>query len=140
MRPRWAPGGSELLFVTSDRLTRRVSRVSALGGAPRTLVEFEGGGAIASADWSPDGKRIAFDRDGKIHVVESSGGGSESIVYGGTDPHSISWSPDGKRLAFVEGGNRLWQGATGISNTAPSSIVVVPATGGRWIPSCPATR
>jgi serine/threonine-protein kinase len=131
VRPRWAPEGGELLFVTTDRLTRRVSRVSALGGAPRTLVEFEGGGPIASADWSPDGKRIAFDRDGKIHVVASDGGPRESIAYDGTDPHSISWSPDGKRLAFVEGGNRLWQGATGISNTAPSSILVVPAAGGR---------
>jgi dipeptidyl aminopeptidase/acylaminoacyl peptidase len=58
----------------------------------------------------------------------------------GTDPHSISWSPDGKRLAFVEGGNRLWQGATGISNTAPSSILVVPAAGGRVDTIMPATQ
>jgi eukaryotic-like serine/threonine-protein kinase len=131
VRPRWGPGGDELLFVTTDRLTRRISRISALGGEPRTLVEFEGGATISSADWSPDGKQIAFDRAGKIHVVASSGGGGETILYDGSDPHSISWSPDGKHLAFVEGGSRLWQGATGISNTAPSSILMVPAAGGR---------
>ncbi|HEU5154275.1 MAG TPA: protein kinase, partial [Gemmatimonadales bacterium] len=129
-RPRWAPGGDELLFVTTDGRVRRVSRVSALGGTPRAMLEFDGGGATGSADWSPDGKRLAFDRNGRI-LVGPVGGGTPSVVYDGTDPHSVSWSPDGKHLAFVEGGNRLWQGATGISNTAPSSILVVPAAGGR---------
>jgi eukaryotic-like serine/threonine-protein kinase len=59
--PRWAPSGSELLFVTNSGKDRRVSRVSALGGTSRTMAEVEGSDAIASADWSPDGGRMVYD-------------------------------------------------------------------------------
>jgi serine/threonine-protein kinase len=127
-RPRWAPGGDELLFVTNDGATRRVSRISTLGGSPKTLVEVQGNDAIASADWSPDGARFAYDIGSTVYV--STAGGAPSPVYQGTDPHSLSWSPDGRFLALVEGRNLLWHGATGFANTAPSSILVIPAAGG----------
>ena len=127
-RPRWAPGGDELLFVTNDGATRRVSRVSTLGGSPRSLVELQNDEAIASADWSPDGTRVAYDVGNTIYV--STAGGTPSQVYQGTDPHSVSWSPDGRHIALVEGRNLLWHGATGYANTAPSSILVIPADGG----------
>ena len=127
-RPRWAPGGSELLFVTNDGGTRRVSRVSTLGGAPRTVVELQSDDAIASADWSPDGTRVVYDLGSVVYV--SAGGASPSPVYQGSDPHSVSWSPDGRHIALVEGRNLLWHGATGFANTAPSLILVIPAAGG----------
>ena len=127
-RPRWAPGGSELLFVTNDGATRRVSRVSTLGGPPRTLVELQSDDGIASADWSPDGTKVVYDLGSVVYV--SAGGASPSLVYQGSDPHSVSWSPDGRHIALVEGRNLLWHGATGFANTAPSSILVIPAAGG----------
>jgi eukaryotic-like serine/threonine-protein kinase len=128
-RPRWIAGGDELLFVTSYGRIRRVSRVSALGGTPRPMVELESDELIASADWSPDGKQVAYDLGGRIFITPASGGSARQ-VYDATDPHSISWSPDGRYLAFVEGGNRLWHGATGLANTAPSAILVLPISGG----------
>jgi Tol biopolymer transport system component len=128
-RPRWSPGGDRLLFVTSDGRTRRVSAVSALGGTPGTLVEFERDETIASADWSPDGKRLAYDLGGAIYLRRL-GDTTSTQVYEGADPHSLSWSPDGRSLAFVEGASRTWHGATGLSNTAPSAILTVPVTGG----------
>ncbi|HUR07079.1 MAG TPA: protein kinase, partial [Nonomuraea sp.] len=127
-RPRWAPGGSELLFVTNDARTRRVSRISALGGVPRGLVELDGSDAITSADWSPDGTRVVYDLGSTLWV--SAPGGAPTRLYEGTDPHSVSWSPDGRFIAFVEGHNRLWHGATGFTNTAPSAILVMPVVGG----------
>jgi eukaryotic-like serine/threonine-protein kinase len=127
-RPRWAPGGSELLFVTQAGAARRVSRVSALGGQPRPMVEVNGGELITSADWSPDGTRVVYDVGSSLWM--SAPGGEPSRLYDGIDPHSVSWSPDGRLVAFVEGHNRIWHGGSGFTNTAPSAILVVPAQGG----------
>jgi Tol biopolymer transport system component len=44
--------------------------------------------------WSPDGRRIAFQRDGRILVRE---GTAEHDLAAGTEP---SWAPDGRRIAF----------------------------------------
>ncbi|HET7040800.1 MAG TPA: hypothetical protein VFI13_02230, partial [Gemmatimonadales bacterium] len=126
-RPRWSPDGSELLYITSDGQHHRVSRVSALGGPSRTMVEVIGDDAITSADWSPDGKRIAYDVGSALNVAEP--GGAATELYRGTDPHSVAFSPDGKRVAFVEGGNRLWHGATGLANNSVSAIYSIRVDG-----------
>lgn len=46
--------------------------------------------------WSPDGRRIAFHRDGGIYVVDA--GGSDEVRL--VDGESPAWSPDGTRIAF----------------------------------------
>ena len=61
------------------------------GAHPRLLVEGE------RPAWSPDGRRIAFQREGRIHIVGSDGAG-EVTLGGGREP---TWSPDGTRLAFT---------------------------------------
>ncbi len=128
-RPRWSPSSDVLLFITADGQTRRVSEISALGGTPRTLVEYNRDETITSADWSPDGKRLAYDLGGEIYL-RTLGDTSSTRLYEGTDPHSLAWSPDGRELVFVEGGSRLWHGASGLANTAPSAILSIPVAGG----------
>ncbi|MEP6472950.1 MAG: protein kinase, partial [Gemmatimonadota bacterium] len=129
-RPRWSPDGSELLFVSSDGRERKVSRVSLLGGVPKVLVDIQSDDGIASADWSPDGKRIVYDQGGVLNITPLEGG-TPTVIWKGTDPFAVSWSPDGKHIAFVEGGNRLWHGATDLTNVAPSAIFVISADGAR---------
>src|SRR5437870_2546572 len=60
-----------------------------------------------SAQWSPDGSRVAFYRNGGFYVVSARGGKPRLAgrVAGDTQ---FSWSPDGTRLAFFTfGGDRL---------------------------------
>jgi Tol biopolymer transport system component len=91
---------------------------------PRTLIERDQAELITSADWSPDGKRVAYDL-GRAIYLKGLRDTATVKLYEGSDPHSVSWSPNGKFLAFVEGGNRLLHGATGLGNTAPSSILIL---------------
>ena len=46
--------------------------------------------------WSPEGSRLAFVRDGAIHLVKSDGSGLRRITAGTTP----AWSPDGQRIVF----------------------------------------
>jgi Tol biopolymer transport system component len=80
------------------------------GGPSRILTKVAGTGGIA---WSADGKRIAYNADGKIWVI-SSAGGNPAVIETGLDNASlidISWSRDGQKLAFTAhtgGAPELW--------------------------------
>ena len=83
-------GGSRQLFTLS-------LRGPAAPAAQLTASEQP----ITDPQWSPDGRRLAYVRDGEIWVVEADGSRMTRVVAkpgGGRDPR---WSPDGKRLAFI---------------------------------------
>ena len=52
-------------------------------------------------EWSPDGKRLAFSRDGQLRVAALDGSGGRTLT-GDLYPQSrVAWSPDGGTIAFV---------------------------------------
>jgi len=69
---------------------------------------------VSAADWSPDGKMIAFvantteDADytliKDVWVVSSDGGGLMKVVEGRGWINSVAWSPDGEQLAYASMG------------------------------------
>jgi uncharacterized repeat protein (TIGR01451 family) len=61
--------------------------------------------------WSPDGKRIAFHRAGKLVVADADGSNANQLGTLG----SGSWSPDGTRLVYVSFYRGLQRGV-GIMN------------------------
>ena len=86
--------GNQLLFVRNGKLYR-----TQLGGAS---VQLTSSGRDAQPAWSPDGRKIAFERYDisvdrtDIYVMNVDGSGLTRVAE---DLHVPSWSPDGHRLA-----------------------------------------
>src|SRR6478735_10868324 len=79
-QPALSPDGSRVVYVLrtldgeGDRNVDQLWTVPAAGGTPRRLTT---GHADTSPVWSPDGSRLAFLRDGQVHVLSAHGGEPE---------------------------------------------------------------
>jgi Tol biopolymer transport system component len=62
----------------------------------------------ASPSWSPDGRKIVFQRDGLL-ILDLTTKEETRFTQAGTSP---SWSPDGKKIAYVNNGIRVWDSET----------------------------
>ncbi len=97
---------------TADAAGTRQLFTLALRGAGATPVQVTASESpVSDPQWSPDGRRLAFVRDGEIWLVEADGSRLARVVAkpgGGTAPR---WSPDGRRLAFLSrrrGWSQIW--------------------------------
>lgn len=95
------PGGRGVAFV-------RGGDIWATGAdGPRNLTNTAAVTEGAPA-WSPDGSRVAFERDGGIFTMVASGVTPPSeLTPPGSGDSDPAWSPDGGRIAFVRGGD-VW--------------------------------
>jgi Tol biopolymer transport system component len=97
--PVWSPNGRWIAFL------RAPSRVLLISPQTRRLRELTYRGAPLDASglaWSPDGRRLAFNRRGRIAVIDVDGTHLRSLQAWGSQP---SWSPDGRWIVFDAGGN-----------------------------------
>jgi Tol biopolymer transport system component len=114
--PAWSPDGRKVVFVRatnvdSDARIRAGSlmTVDVASGATTRLSAFPAGGPgdLAPA-YSPDGRRIAFERAGDltagdeadIWVMNADGTARTQLTSGAADDRDPDWSPDGARLVF----------------------------------------
>jgi Tol biopolymer transport system component len=109
--PRFSPDGSQVLFVRGlpplgpppPGTEPDLYRVPLIGGSPRRVAANSG-----DADWSPDGKTIAFARvipapPGTVLFTVSPGGGEPKEIarWPGRIAFMPRFSPDGNRIAVV---------------------------------------
>ena len=105
--PQLSPDGSQVLFTRrwidkmNDRWESSVWLMNADGSHARSLVQG------SDAQWSPDGKRIAYVAKGEptgqqvfVRWMDAEGATTQ-ISHLTEAPSGIQWSPDGKLIAFM---------------------------------------
>ena len=79
---------------------------------------------VSDPRWSPDGRRLAFVRDGEIWIVESDGSRLTRVVAKPAGGRAPRWSPDGRSPRLPVAPPRL--DARSGSSTHPSPAAVGP--------------
>ncbi len=100
---------------------RSIAYTTEAGGARQLVVQpLRGGPAsqltasekpVGDPQWSPDGRRLAFTRDGAIWVVDADGSRQVRVTEHPAGNAQPRWSPDGGRLAFASrrrGWSQVW--------------------------------
>ncbi len=122
--PRFSPDGSSILFIRTNENGSSIYEIPTVGGEPRRLVAnaFE-------ADWSPDGRRVAFCRNRTVNgrigvdlaIVDSEGNGEKQLAR--LENFNIAgprFSPDGTSVVVSRG-----------AGNTPASMYIVPLDGGK---------
>ena len=125
--PSFSPDGAQIAYC-SDRGSGFEIFVKQLAAGGREIQITSDGLDNLQPAWSPDGREIAFasrSRSG-IWVMPALGGTPRRLTGFGSRP---AWSPDGAAIAFQSMG-LTDVGASAPAAAPPSSLFLVPATGG----------
>jgi Tol biopolymer transport system component len=111
MFPIFSPDGASVIYSTpnGDIFTIRTD-----GTGNRKLASV--GSVAAGFSWSPDGKAIRFNKDGKLWEMSSEGSGIHRLLpdWHGQDVQCCGrWTPDGRLYLFhlwdgTSPGNEIW--------------------------------
>jgi Tol biopolymer transport system component len=127
----WSPDGDQIMFAAYDSRTDHakiylldvgcILRGETCASEPTFLVL---GG---SPDWSPDGKKLVYNSDDEIYVMDLQNPDDQVKIY--DRGYAFQWSPDGKKIAFVSDYVIYTMDADGSDPTR-----LIPGAEPRWSP------
>jgi TolB protein len=99
--PDWSPKGSRILFAWSTLDEGwGLAWVRPDGSGLETLELYAGRGRF-----SPDGRKIAYARDGNIKLMNVAGRKTRLLTSdASSDGYAPDWSPDGRRITYTGAG------------------------------------
>jgi Tol biopolymer transport system component len=105
-------------------------------GFAQTRITIDGG---TSPAWSPNGSKIAFERNDDIYIMNANGLGVTQVTSDTTFDGEPSWSPDGSKIVFVGSPSTFDPGEIYIINTNGSGLTQLTSdslydTGPVWSP------
>jgi Tol biopolymer transport system component len=139
--PAWSPDGTRIAFTEYGTADGGILVMNSDGTGVTRLIAHAfvcegcsgGDNGVSAPAWSPDGRRIAFQRfgyadfDSGIYVMNSDGSDPRPLLFGAFRP---SWSPDGSTILFD---TRM---SIGLANADGSGRrLVVPTPGGDSYPT-----
>jgi Tol biopolymer transport system component/tRNA A-37 threonylcarbamoyl transferase component Bud32 len=124
--PSWSADGTQILALTNGG----VSIAPALGGTMRPVIAPAGGFRVRAADWSPDGREIAYVRGDSLMVQPLDGTPARFATTGLFSMTACRWQPRGRLVACVSGNGEAFRPGPTFGNVAPSAIVLLPVDGG----------
>jgi DNA-binding winged helix-turn-helix (wHTH) protein len=122
--PEPSPDGKKLVYMAGQMEAMEIWVCNSDGSSPKKLTNM---GRTGTPRWSPDGRWIVFDSDGRfgrsgIYVVSADGGPVRAVVADETNNSVPSWSRDGKYIYFASNRAEGWPG---------DEVWKVPAEGGQ---------
>ena len=122
--PQWSPDGSRILFLTPAG----VFSAPSLGGSPHSEIRATAEAPITSAEWSPEGRSIAYAARGSLYVRDP--GGQARLL---ARVHGLSlchWAPRADFIACASGNSGYSLPGLLLGNLSPSRIAVVRVSDG----------
>ncbi|MBI2486449.1 MAG: PD40 domain-containing protein [Deltaproteobacteria bacterium] len=132
LSPNCSSNGTKIVF-NSDKVWDQDLYVLNLVPSVKETRLTRGFRLDQSAEWSPDGSKLAYSSNGDIFVANASGKGAVNITGTRAIEVSPTWSPNGRQIAFVSDrsgspqvyvmnsdGTNVRKISTGSYNTDPS--------------------
>ena len=112
-RPQWSTRGRIAFMRSRDNGAH--SSIYSMDEVGHHVRRLTYGLRDANPDWSPDGRRLAFDRHEDIYTVAADGGQLHRLTSGPRFDFTPAFSPDGTQIVFATG----------------RDLMIIPANGGR---------
>ena len=96
---RLDPRGRLVACTQETAGARQLFTIPLRGGPPTQVTASEKN--VSDPRWAPDGRRLAFVRDGAIAVVDADGSRLVTLGHHPAGKSAPRWAPDGLRISFI---------------------------------------